>query len=72
MNKDKVKEMICKAIDNLPECAEITDCYTEHGYGDCKAFLKVKIEVKDQTEENQIEFHTIAHNAFNTGMGFIS
>lgn len=72
VDKEKVKEMICEAIDNVPECAEIIDCYTEHSYGDCQAFIKLVIKVKDTTDENLLEFHDIAHNAFYTDMGFIS
>lgn len=64
--------MICKAIDNIPECAEIIDCYTEHSNGDCQAFIKIVVKVKGTAEENISEFHDIAHNAFNTDMGFIS
>ncbi len=29
---DKIKEMICKAIDNVPSCADSVDCYTEHSF----------------------------------------
>lgn len=28
VDKEQVKKMICKAVDNIPECAEIIDCYT--------------------------------------------
>ncbi|UYZ39064.1 hypothetical protein OD350_28750 (plasmid) [Clostridium beijerinckii] len=72
MDKEKVKKMLCEAIDNIPECADVEDCYTEYSYGDCKAYIKTVIKVKDETEDNKIKFHDIAHNAFNTDMGFIS
>ncbi len=72
MNKDIVKKMLCEAIDNIPDCAEIKDCYTEHSFGDTEAYIKIQIKVKDESEENIIQFHNIAHNAFNTDMGIIS
>jgi len=72
MNKDIVKKLICEAIDNIPECAEINDCYTEHSFGDTEAYIKIHVKVKDETRENINLFHDIAHNAFNTNMGFIS
>ncbi|WP_026884285.1 hypothetical protein [Clostridium akagii] len=72
VDKEQVKKMICKAVDNIPECAEIIDCYTEHSSGDCKAFIKVVIKVKDITDENTLELQNTAHDAFNTDMGFIS
>lgn len=72
MEKEKVKDILCKAIDNIPEYAEIKDCYIEHSYGDNQAYMKVIIRVKDNTEDNIIKFHDIAHNSFNTDMDFIS
>mgnify|MGYP003296054262 CR=1 FL=1 len=72
VEKEKVKKMICQAIDNIPDCAEIKDCYTEHSFGDSEAYIKVFIKVKEETNENIIEFHNIAHDAFGTDMGFIS
>lgn len=72
MDKEKVKKMICEAIDNIPDCAEIKDCYTEHSYGDVEAYIKIYIKVKEEIDDNIIEFHNIAHNAFGTNMGFIS
>ena len=72
MDKDKVKELICKAIDNIPDCAEIKDCYTEHSFGDSEAWIKIHVAVKEETDENIIEFHNVAHDAFDTDMGFIS
>lgn len=30
MDKESVKKMINQAVDNIPNCAEIADCYTEH------------------------------------------
>lgn len=72
MNKEKVKELLCQAIDNIPDVAEIKDCYTEHSFGDSEAYIKIFIKVKDETDENIIEFHNAAHDAFGTEMGFIS
>ncbi|WP_394870539.1 hypothetical protein [Clostridium butyricum] len=72
MDKEKVKKMLCEAIDNIPEYAEVKDCYIEHSYGDCQAYIKVVIKVKNEMDDNIIKFHDIAHNAFNTDMGFIS
>ena len=72
MDKEKVKDLICKAIDNIPDCAEIIDCYTEHSFGDTEAYIKVFIKVKEENDENIIKFHNVAHNAFGTDMGFIS
>lgn len=72
MDKEEIKKLVCKAIDNIPECAEIKDCYTEHSYGDTEAYIKISVEVKNKTKENIIKFHNVAHNAFDTDMGFIS
>lgn len=72
MNNEKVKELLNKAIDNIPACAEIVDCYTEHSFGDSEAYIKVRIKVKEETDENIINFHNVAHDAFGTDMGFIS
>ncbi|MFG3435065.1 hypothetical protein [Lysinibacillus fusiformis] len=72
MDKEKVKEMVCKAIDNIPDCADIVDCYTEHSFGDSQAFIKVVVEVKEETEENITQFHNIAHEAFDSSMDFTS
>lgn len=72
MDKESVKDLICKAIDNIPNCAEIVDCYTQHGFGDKEAYINVHIKVREETDENIIEFHNIAHDAFGTDMGFIS
>lgn len=71
-DKETVKKLVCAAIDNVPDCAEITDCYTEHSYADFKAYITICVEVKEQTEENQIAFHDSAHNAFDTDMDAIS
>lgn len=74
--KADVKNMLCKAIDSIPDCAEIVDCYSEHNFASYEAYLKVKIvvppEKQDEKGENQIEFHNIAHDAFHSGMGFMS
>lgn len=72
MNKQDVKELICKAIDNVPDCAEIYDVYTEHCFGNSEAFIKVHIKLKDEREDDIIDFHNIAHKSFNTDMGFTS
>lgn len=72
MDKERVKDLICKAIDNIPEYAEIVDCYTEHSFGDTEAYIKVSIKVKEETDENVLKFHNIAHDSFGTDMGFIS
>ncbi|MBD8524048.1 hypothetical protein [Lysinibacillus fusiformis] len=72
MDKEKVKVMICKAIDNIPNCADIVDCYTEHSFGDSQAFIKVVVKVNEATEENLTQFHNIAHKAFDSNMGFTS
>lgn len=71
MDKEEVKRLICEAIDNIPDCAEIADCYTEHGFGDTKAYIKVFVKVNEETGENVVEFHNIAHRAFGVDMGFI-
>ena len=39
MDKESVKDLICKAIDNIPNCAEIVDCYTQHGFADTEAYM---------------------------------
>lgn len=72
MDKEKVREMVCEAINNIPECAEIVDCYTEHSFGDSEAYIKIHVRVKEETEDSIMEFHNVAHDAFNTDMGFIS
>lgn len=72
MDRDGVKKKVCQAIDNIPDCAGITDCYTEHSYCSGEAVIKIYIEVKEETEENIVEFHNVAHDAFNTDMGFMS
>ncbi len=72
MDKEKVKQMLCTAIDNIPEYAEIKDCYEEHSFGDCKAYLHVVIEVTKKTDDNLNKFHKIAHNSFNTDMDSMS
>lgn len=72
MNKEEVKSMICKAIDNIPECASVVDVYTEHSFCDTEAFIKVVVRVNEETEENIIAFHNVAHYAFDTDMGMIS
>lgn len=66
------KKLICEAIDNIPSCAVIKDCYVEHSFGAAEAFIKIKIKVKEDTAEAVQEFHEVAHNAFNTSMGLIS
>ncbi|MBA4698508.1 MAG: hypothetical protein H2212_03660 [Ruminococcus sp.] len=75
-DKDSVKNMLCKAIDNIPNCAIIEDCYTEHSFASYEAYIKVNIvipiENQDEAGDSQIEFHNAAHEAFNSGMGFIS
>lgn len=30
--------MLCKAIDNIPDWAEIVDCYTEHNFASYEAY----------------------------------
>lgn len=72
VDKESVKDLICKAIYNIPDCAEIVDCYTQHSFLDTEAYIKVFIKVKEETDENIVEFHNMAHDAFGTGMGFIS
>lgn len=72
IEKEKVKQMVCQAIDNIPDCAEIVDCYTEHSYFDSEAYIKIHVKVKEETDENIIKFHNVAHDAFETDMGFIS
>ncbi len=72
MDKERVKKMINQAVDNIPNCAEIADCYTEHSFGATEAYIKLFIKVKEETDENIIEFHNIAHDSFGTDMGFIS
>lgn len=72
MDKQKVKDMICKAIDNIPECANITDCYVEHGFASSEAYIKVVIEAIDKTENSLSKFHRVAHNSFDTNMDNIS
>lgn len=74
MDKEKVKEMLSQAIDNIPDCAEITDCYTEHSYGSKSAYIYIAVEIKESAinDENISEFHNIAHRAFGTNMDFIS
>lgn len=72
MDKDSVKQIICAAIDNIPECAGIIDCYTEHSYMSGEAYIKIRIEVKDKTDRNITDFHNVAHDAFGTKMDFIS
>lgn len=72
MDKEMVKKMVCEAIDNIPECAEIQDCYTEHSYYDSEAYIKIRVAVKEETDENIEQFHDVAHDAFSTDMGFIS
>lgn len=72
MDKERVKDLICQAIDNIPDCAEIADCYTEHSFGAAEAYIKVYVKVKEDTDENIMGFHNIAHDAFGTDMGFIS
>lgn len=70
--KDEVKEMLCKAIDNIPDCAKIMDCYTEHSFMSDEAYIKIYIEVQDKTGDNIIDFHNKAHDAFESGMDSIS
>lgn len=72
MTKEEAKELICKAIDNIPDYAIIEDCYTVHKYGSSEAIICIEIGLNDKTEENIADFHCIAHNAFSTGMGSCS
>jgi hypothetical protein len=72
MDKVKVKDMICKAVDNLPDCADIVDCYVEHSLGDSQAFIKIVIKVKEETEESISEFNEAAHKAFSSNMGSLA
>ena len=72
MDKKVVKKMICEAIDNIPSCAEITDAYVQHGFGESDAYIKVHLKVKEETDENLIEFQNVTQNAFNTKLGFFS
>lgn len=72
MQKEKIKDILCKAIDNIPDYAEVKDFYTEHSYGDNKAYIKVVVELKDTENDNIEVFNDIAHNSFNTEMDFIS
>lgn len=69
MEKNEVLELLQQAVNNIPEGAEIVDVYTEHSYGDSEARIIICIEANDCPIE---EFHVVAHNAFNTDMGFIS
>ena len=72
MDKEQIKKMICQAIDNIPDCAEIKDCYTEHGFMAAEAYIKIFVKVTEETDANIIEFHNIAHDAFGTEMGQFS
>lgn len=72
MNKEEVKSMICKAIDNIPDCASIVDCYTEHPFCSSEAIIHIIVKVKNDTEESIIAFNDMAHCTFGTEMGFIS
>lgn len=72
IDAETTKTLICNAIDNIPDCAGITDCYTEHSFGDTEAWIKIHIAVKENTDDNRLIFHEVAHDAFNTDMGFIS
>lgn len=72
MDREEVKKLICEAIDNIPNCADIADAYVEHSFGDSEAWIKVHVKVNEETDKNIIEFHNIAHNAFDTKLGFIS
>lgn len=69
MEKSKALKTMQQAISNIPEGAKIADIYTEHSYGDCKARIIICIEADDCPLN---KFHDVAHNAFNTDMGFIS
>lgn len=72
MDKQRIKDMLCNAIDNIPEGADIVDCYVEHGFGSNEARIVVVAKTIDNTENSLIEFHGIAHNSFNTDMDNIS
>ena len=72
MDKEEVKKMICEAIDNIPNCASIVDAYVQHSFCDSEAYIKVHVKVNEETDENLIEFHNVAHNAFDTKLEFIS
>jgi len=71
-DKITVKTMVCEAIDNIPDCAEIKACYVEHEFMDSKAVIHIEVAVKNETGENVVEFHNCAHEAFGTKMGFHS
>ena len=68
MNKEDVKKMICTAIDNIPDCAEITIACVDHGYASFEAEIRVFVKVKERTRENQLKFHNTAHDAFESGL----
>lgn len=71
-DKEKVKAMLCQAIDNIPDCAEIKDCYVEHSFCSSKAYIHVVIETKEDADKSISTFHDAAHSAFGTDMGFMS
>lgn len=72
MDRQKVKNMLCDAIDNIPECANIIDCYVEHGFVSNEARIIIVAKTIDNTEDSLLEFHKIAHNSFDTDMDNIS
>ena len=72
MDKEKLKEMLCKAIDNIPDCAAVKGCWVEHSYGAFEASVHIDISVTDPNEENQTTFCEAAHRSFYTELELIS
>lgn len=68
MDKEKVKRLVCEAIDNIPDCAEITECWSEHNLYSPTASIHINIMAKDRSKKTLIEFNDAARNSFGTNM----
>lgn len=71
MRKDQVKAMLCAAIDNIPECANVVDCVVCHTDGTPDASIVVQINMLESaldSESAYAAFHDSAKTAFGTGM----
>ena len=71
MDKEQAKAMLSKAIDNIPDCAQVTECVVCHAPGASDASIVIQVQMFSNLIEDdptRDKFHEIAHNSFGTDM----
>ena len=74
MSRDQVKAMLCAAIDNIPECANVMECVVCHTDGAPDASIVVHIQMLEcalESENAYAAFHDSAQAGFGTGMDYV-